>query len=116
MNAREAMLALLDGKTLYHHIPGMDVKYRLNKDNQIEQITEGDIRTNVALNWIDGIVGEYPLTFKDAMKEAMKGKRVANEYLPEHQYCFGKDGQLMCDEEVEKIYAEEIKAKWRVVE
>ena len=121
MNAKEVMLALLDGKTLYHRILGMDVKYRLNDDDQIEQITEGDIRTNVVLNWIDGIVEEYPLTFKEAMQEAIKGKRITSEKSID-VYFFNEYGELVVSGRFVEgvinypIDHEEINAKWRVVE
>lgn len=104
MNAREVMLALLDGKTLYHHISGMDVKYRLNDNNQIEQITEGDIRTNVVLNWIDGIVEEYPLTFKEAMQEAIKGRKISCEDPSHCEYYFDNYGVLKCNRSIHKQY------------
>lgn len=116
MNAREAMLALLDGKTLYHRITGMNVKYRLNDDNQIEQITEGDIRTNVALNWIDGIVEECPLTFKEAMQEAIKGRKISCEETPNCEYYFNEHGALECSAILQSISSMELRGKWKVVE
>lgn len=116
MNAREAMLALLDGKMLYHHTPGMDVKYRLNEDDMIEQITEGDIRTNVALNWIDGIVEQCPLTFREAMQEAIKGRKISCENTPNCEFYFNEHGALECSAIHQSISSMELKGKWRVVE
>lgn len=120
MNAREVMQALVDGKTVESTIG----KLKLDENGTIlamwhhdgchdTEWHEADVLMN---NPNFKIVEEYPLTFREAMQEAINGKRVANEYLPEHQHRFDKDGQLICDGEVEKIYIEEIKAKWKVVE
>lgn len=121
MKGRETFKALAEGKTVYFPIRNM--RFRMDSDGNLLVWSAlcdnwGACGAICGWVWMDEceIAKGYPLSFKDAMNEAMHGKKVANEYLPEHQYCFGKDGQLMCDGEVEKIYIEEIKAKWRVVE
>lgn len=121
VKGRETFKALAEGKTVYFPIRNM--RFKMDSDGNLLVRTKSCDNWEVCgavcgWVWMDEceIAKEYPLSFKDAVNEAMHGKRVANEYLPELQYHFDKDGQLMCDGEVEKIYAEEIKAKWKVVE
>lgn len=124
MNARERMQALLDGK-----IVGIEgcVKYKLDTDgNMLVDYCDGDgwdvWQELSSLNDDElEIIEEYPLTFKEAMQEAINGKKIANEYMPEYTYWFDEDG-VLTDRYDEKepafdcLCADEITAKWKVVE
>lgn len=121
MNARDAMQALLDGKTLCN---GNSNHYKLDSDGYI--ISKGDISAG---NWystdilcMNGVVDEYPLTFKQALRAMLDGKVVMNDctcgmFRFNDGFEVGKN--LTSDEGKwfpVVIYRNEQKAKWKVVE
>ena len=123
MNARKRMQALLDGK-----IVGIEgrVKYKLDPDG------------NILVDYCDGegwdvwqelqsfnddkleIIEEYPLTFKEAMQEAINGKKIVCNRKPDCVYCFNPTGKLIeiapCGSDIASIGDISIEAKWKVVE
>lgn len=120
MNARECMQALVDGKTLRR----FDVFIELDEDGDIS--INGDIpdyRDLGKLNfnapfWETTEV--YPLTFKEAMQEAIKGHKIAHETYYKDIFFFDKEGCLRCNHETYgegfvTITDKHVTGKWRVV-
>lgn len=125
MNAREAMQALLDGKTLCN---GNSNHYKLDSDGYI--ISKGDISAG---NWystdilcMNGVVDEYPLTFEEALREMLDGKVVEVERLdPNLRFRHRFNRELSCFEfystSEDKWWMTHIteceqSCKWKVVE
>ena len=122
MNAREAMEALLEGKTLTAYDT---VDYRLNDTGIIEH------RGHTAPAWHEyptfmnnnpKIMEEYPLTFKEAVMAMLDGKIVVSEYYSGLRNKF-EDGQFLhsikyeYDWDVTHGFENgEIKGKWKVVD
>ena len=85
MNAREAMQALLDGKTVYTKIekPELRHKIKLADDGSVIILNPfGDKKWEpelCLLNHVGGIVEEYPLTFEEALRAMLDGKVVKSE-------------------------------------
>ena len=123
MNAKEAMQALLDGKTLCN---GNWNHYKLDSDGYI--ISKGDISAG---NWystdilcMNGVVEEYPLTFEQAVRAMFDGKVVASNRssnvklrfrkgMFEHMYVNIPDSGWYI---TQRFDVDEQKAKWQVVE
>ena len=119
MNAKEAMQALLDGKTLCN---GNWNHYKLDSDGYI--ISKGDISAG---NWystdilcMNGVVEEYPLTFEQALRAMLDGKVVMCEVFDDRKYFFS-DGWFQFkyhdDDWLQDWFEERLRdAKWKVVE
>ena len=119
MNAREAMQALLDGKTIK---TTDNCKVRLDEYDWlvIDNCDGMGWKAMPILNWCKGVIEEYPLTFEGALRAMLDGKIVEGE-LHSDIYRFSKvlgfehldyDNQWMpCEIEVP-----EQNAKWKVVE
>ena len=120
MNAREAMQALLDGKTLYDNIYRcwrMDDKGRL----QMKWGDNGEwIESDTMWNDSCRIWEEYPLTFEQALRAMLEGKVVRSDLHPHikqrfYDGCFEYNRD---DAEWRDSYFPlgEQKSKWKVVE
>lgn len=122
MNAKEVMQALLDGKT----VESVYGKFKLEPNGEIlhyyvngeewdvAEMIFNDIRAEFK------IIEEYPLTFKEAMQEAINGKKIACNRRPVYMYSFNPAGKLIeitpCGSDIASISDVLINAKWRVVE
>ena len=123
MNARERMQALLDGKVI-----GVEdrVRYKLDQDgNMLVDYCDGDgwdVWQELSSFNDDKleIIEEYPLTFKEAMQEAINGKKIVCNRRPVYMYCFNPAGKLIeiapCGSDIASISDVLINAKWNVVE
>ena len=125
MNAREAMQALLDGKTLEHDCPWylikLDDKGNLVACDTKNLLKKGKFRAvHTLMNDMDRIYEEYPLTFEQALREMLDGKvvkceRYGLEYRLTSQGFEYKD-DVDKEWKWENIVESEQKAKWKVVE
>lgn len=94
MNAKEAMQALLDGKTLQHDNPWylikLDDKGNLVACDTKNLLKKGEFRDAYTLiNNMDRIYEEYPLTFEQALRAMLDGKVVmCKEPFPKYAYRF----------------------------
>lgn len=121
MNAREAMQALLDGKTLEDHANN---QFKLdNCGTLIVRKSRGSWTTLVNLfNTRLHVVEEYPLTFEEAIRAMLDGKVVECELNSASTPRRFHDGvfQFRCyDKEWVQVNCFEgaaQKAKWKVVE
>lgn len=119
MNAREVMQALLDGKTVCR----CDIQYKLI-DNELMtkwfSMNEWYHAPWDLNNEGVEIVDEYTLTFKEAMQEAINGKKIVCNRRPVYMYSFNPAGKLIeitpCGSDIASISDVLIKAKWKVVE
>ena len=120
MNAREAMEALLEGKTLCTE----NYKYKLNDEgNVVESFTMKDDWHNIC-TFINNskLKEEYSLTFKEAVIAMLDGKIVVSEYYSGLRNKFN-DGKFFhaiayehdWDVTYEFSYGETV-CKWKVVE
>lgn len=122
MNAKEAMMALLDGKI----VTGFNTKWKLNDLGEL--VVKGIDDWNPSgndLNYIIDVVEEYPLTFKEALKAMIDGKTVESENS-KHKYfladaCGVTFAEVTEDEPRGRILITTIKVpeqvgKWKVVE
>ena len=127
MNAREAMQALLDGKTVYHQIGEDGIRHELKlADDGVLMVwysfDQNWQHVPWSLNNMDGIVEEYPLTFEEAIRAMLDGKVVKCESSLSLRSCRFHDGvfQFHCydSEWVPLSWFEEKaqKSKWKVVE
>ena len=120
MNAREAMEALLEGKTLCTE----NYKYKLNDEgNVVESFTMKDDWHNIC-TFINNskLKEEYTLTFKEAVMAMLDGKIVVSEYYSGLRNKF-EDGQFLHSIKYEYDWDithgfenGEIEGKWKVVE
>ena len=118
MNAREAMQALLDGKTIRREDVGVETILRMD-DISLVQTYNGFVTRRTVLTGFE-VVEEYPLTFEGALRAMLDGKIVEGE-LHSDLYRFNKvlgfehldydDQWRPCEIEVP-----EQNAKWKVVE
>ena len=121
MNAREAMEALLNGKTLTAY---GTVDYRLNDEGIIEQsghTAPGWTEYPTFMNNNPKIVEEYTLTFKEAIRAMMDGKVCVSSYYPKSWIRFGDikfEYRNSLDGKWKECYLEyaEQDSKWKVVE
>ena len=120
VNARECMQALVDGKTLRR----FDVFIKLDEDGDIT--INGDIPDYGDLGKLNfnadfwEVTEEYPLTFREAMQEAIKGHKIAHETYYKDIFFFDKIGRLRCNHETYgegfvSITDKHVTGKWRVV-
>lgn len=119
LNAREAMQALLDGKTICHG------GYRTNlTDRGLTRECGGCVWSVFTLEGSE-IVEEYPLTFEEALRAMLDGKVVESGDALRSRYRFNKESS--CIEWRNKRYTaekwtvggvdiSEQRAKWKVVE
>lgn len=125
MNARECMQALLDGKTVEFTMR----KLKLDENGTILAMwhhnechdTEWHAADMLMNNPNFKIVEEYPLTFEEALKEMLSGKKVENDCSFEYYRFF--DGTFKCYNYDLDIGWDEVelspviqKMKWKVVE
>ncbi len=121
MNAREAMQALLDGKTLCDNIGRcwkMDDRGKLQTrwDDNEKWIESDSIWNDSCRIW-----EKYPLTFEQALRAMLDEKVVSSDLYPRFRQRF-HDGCFECkkDEDGEWMGSfftlREQKAKWKVVE
>ena len=122
MNAKEAMQALLDGKTLYKRTHDGRYLFKLNEDGQLETKFEDKLHIGNCLNTIDGIYEEYPLTFEEALRAMLDGKVVECEAtsILRQRFCNGQFEYMSISGSnwglSEYLREKEQKAKWKVVE
>ena len=119
LNAREAMQALLDGKTLRYG--PRDVCYKLDEDGDLVCTSKGvqNVLTVWTLSDLE-VYNEYPLTFEEALRAMLDGKIVGSDLYPRLKQRF-HDGCFECkedDAEWRDTYFAHVeqKAKWKVVE
>ncbi|MBR7123504.1 MAG: hypothetical protein IKC93_01370 [Candidatus Methanomethylophilaceae archaeon] len=126
LTTREAMQALLDGKTLEHDIPWYLVKLDDKGDivvcNSMNPLKKGEFTERYTLiSKMDRIYEEYRLTFEQALREMLDGKVVMCEVFNDREY-FYSDGwfrfQYHDDDWAQADWFEMRMrdAKWKVVE
>ncbi|MBP3386621.1 MAG: hypothetical protein J6K69_07210 [Candidatus Methanomethylophilaceae archaeon] len=125
LTAREAMQALLEGKTIYRR--GFDdserkYMFKLSEKGQtVEWFDNGWMETMyIPLNGIEDVIEEYPLNFEQALRAMLDGKIVTSDLYPHlkqrfHDGCFEFKED---DAEWRDTYFAHVeqKAKWKVVE
>lgn len=124
MNAREALQALVDGKTLREELLTSDYRLiRLNGNGDIETMDRGNSHVYSAMPYITfenvEIWVPYTLNFARALEGLISGKSVQSEISKATYFLYG--GILYAtraetDDEVRGITAEEVEGKWRLVE
>lgn len=124
MNAREALQALLDGKTLCEEFKTRDLRLIwMNDDGNIETMVRGCVSVHRTMPYITfenmDMWTPYTLDFTKAMEELLDGKSVQSESSKDVFYFYG--GKLYVshaetDDEIRGITAEEVAGKWRLVE
>lgn len=130
LTSKEAMQALLDGKTLERDNPWYLVKLDDKGDivvcNSMNPLRKGEFTERYTLiNNLDRIYEEYPLNFEQALREMLDGKvvetrvshtdlRIPHRFNREHS-CF--EYYSTCDGEwwETQISEPEQKSKWKVV-
>ena len=117
MNAREAMQALLDGKI----VTGFNFKLKLNGSGElIVKGIDGWNPSSNDLNYITGVVEEYPLTFEEALRAMLDGKVVkCKSTISSRRFHDGEFQFLDCiGEWIQANWFENElqKGKWKVVE
>lgn len=123
MNAREALQALLDGKTLREKFNTPDYRLiRLNDDGDIETMTRGNVEVHRTMPFVIlenvEIWVPYTLNFARALEGLISGKSVQSESSKATYFLY--NGKLYAtrtevDDEIRGITAEEIKGMWRLV-
>lgn len=129
MNAREAMQALLDGKTLERDDPWYLIK--LDDEGRIVACDSkllmncdlGFSDCHTLISDMDRIYEEYPLTFEQALKEMLNGEFVQSEYEINTLFRFNSGQSCFEDltppsyrwESISTIWSNLQKGKWRVV-
>lgn len=118
LTAREAMQALLDGKI----VTGFNTEWKLNGfGGLIVKGIDGWNPSGNDLNYITGVVEEYPLTFEEALRAMLDGKVVMCEAFNDREY-FYSDGWFRFqyhDDDWAQADWFEVRmrdAKWKVVE
>lgn len=119
LTAREAMQALLDGKTLKCEYT--DEYYKLDDTNLLHKNEKGwSVLDSEMLSYMD-VYDEYSLTFEQALREMLNGKTVMCEVFNDREYLFS-DGwfrfQYHDDNWIQADWFEMRMrdAKWKVVE
>ena len=117
MTAREAMQALLDGKI----VTGFNTEWKLNGfGGLIVKGIDGWNPSGNDLNYITGVVEEYPLTFEEALRAMLDGKVVKCESLINSRRFHDGEFQFMNSRgewiQVNWFENELQKGKWKVVE
>lgn len=122
MNAKEAMMALLDGKI----VTGFNTKWKLNDLGElvVKGIDDWNPSGN-ALNYIIDVVEEYPLTFKEALKAMLDGKIVESDVskrryqlmsIYEYHETYVEVSDESCTPILTEIKLSEQIGKWKVIE
>lgn len=124
MNAREALQALLDGKTLCEEFKTRDRRLIwMNDDGNIETMVRGCVSVHRTMPYVTfenmDVWTPYTLDFTKALEELLDGKSVQSESSKDVFYFYG--GKLYVsragvDDEIRGITAEEVEGKWRLVE
>lgn len=128
LTAREAMQALLDGKTLERDSPWYQIK--LDDEGKVVACDSryllekgiGFADCHTLISDMDRIVGEYPLTFGEALRAMLDGRVVEPDYDGGLHHRFNKDhGCLEFYSKAEGAWnrcgldVSEQEAKWRAV-
>lgn len=122
LNAREAMQALLDGKTLKCEYA--DKYYKLDDTNLLHKNRDGwHVLGDWTLSYMDVYDDEYPLDFEQALRAMLDGKIVMRESSDEHEYRF-RNGMFESSTEWDRftrwepctMFTDVQTAKWKVVE
>lgn len=85
LTAREAMQVMLEGETVYCSMGEVTHEFKLTDEGAIvarNPLLTGWLPVAWMLNGIDGVVGEYPLTYGQALEAMLDGEVVmckANE-------------------------------------
>ena len=126
LTAKEAMQALLDGKTLECDNPWylikLDDEGKIVMCTSINPLEKGKFTERYTLiNKIDRIYEEYPLNFEQALRAMLDGKVVMCEAFNDRKYFFSNEWfrfQYHDDEWVQVDWFEMRMrdAKWKVVE
>lgn len=124
MDAVDALRAMKDGRVIRRRCrPALEL--RLHEDRFEARYGKGNWDANYmslqtfldAEDW--EVVEEYPLTFGEAIAEAMKGRLVANETCPEIIYRMRNGVLEYLDADgvhTDDLCKGEIEAGWRVIE
>lgn len=128
MKGRETFKALAEGKVVF--CPSTVHLYRMDEAGCLKSK-----RTGSDWSWVNVLTAgydlwteecevmadhtEYVYSFREAMRLMLLGHRMENEVNPECVYRFDEFGEFLQHaliEETATLSAEEIEAKWRVVE
>lgn len=126
MTAREAMQAMLVGKTVYRRdFDDSERKYMFKlseKGQTVEWFDNGWMETMyIPLNDIEGVIEEYPLNFEQALRAMLDGKIVRNDFYPHfkqrfHNGCFEYNEDDTAEWHDTYFPHLEQKSRWKVVE
>lgn len=128
MTAREAMLAMLEGETVYRYMNGVTHEFKLTDEGAIVAHNSllpdiGWTQVSWVLNRIDGVVEEYPLTYGQAWDAMLDGKITMCEANEEYAFRF-RNGVLehSCQDDEFTMWEDGVLlmnlqgSKWKVVE
>lgn len=123
MDASEAVRAMMGGKTVRRSDqPTLEFRFLDGKVEARYGKGSWDVCYIALQSFLESdaweVVKEYPLTFGEAVGEAMKGNLVANEAMPELLYTM--DHGVLRYMDVDGLYndgldGEEIEAGWKVI-
>ena len=126
MTAREAMQAMLEGETVYCSMNEVTHEFKLTDEGTIvarNPLLTGWLPVAWMLNGINGVVGEYPLTYEQAWIAMLDGKIVMCEANERYAFRF-RDGVLehSCQDDEFTMWENGVVlmdmngSKWKVVE
>lgn len=121
MTAREAMQALLDGKTLMEEFNSNPSLYKLDDEGNLEVHNKSAWwKVNCWTLSHMMIYEEYSLTFEQALRAMLDGKIVGSDLYPRlkqrfHEGCFESNEDDTEWKTTQFAYLEQ-KAKWKVIE
>ena len=84
--------------------------------NYYEEFGKENVKVYLEMDALEEMKEEYHLTFKEAMQEAIKGRKISCEDTPNCEYYFDNYGALQCSAILQSISNMELKGKWKVVE
>lgn len=88
--------------------------------NYYEKFGKENVKVYLEMDALEEMKEEYHLTFKEAMQEAINGKKIVCNRKPDCVYSFNPAGKLIeiapCGSDIASIGDISIKAKWKVVE
>lgn len=128
MTAREAMLAMLEGETVYRDLGGVTHEIKLTDEGAI--VAHNSLSPDLGwtqvpwmLNRMDGVVEEYPLAYWQAWEAMLDGKIVMCEANERYAFRF-RDGVLehSCQDDEFTMWEDGVllmnlqESKWKVVE
>lgn len=127
LTAKEAMQALLDGKTVYQMDYDLECTHMFKLSEKgwiVEWFNDSWCASSyLPLNDIEGVIEEYPLSFEQALHAMLDGKVVECEATPilRQRFCNGQFEYLNFLSNSnwglsEYLREKEQKAKWKVVE